>query len=118
MTTFSPKRVYIAGKVTGLDINEYRNNFAKAVEFAAEYFGVETVNPILLGGEEYTWQENMKFCIAELMKCDTVIFIPGWETSNGAKLEYTIAKSLGYNLGEFDLSLAGPEKFRDIHEIS
>lgn len=116
MTKFSPKRVYIAGKVTGLDTNEYRNNFAKAVEFATEYFGVETVNPILLGGEEYTWQENMKFCIAELLKCDTVIFIPGWETSRGAVLEYKIAKELGYYLGELEISLTD-NTYRDINEI-
>lgn len=116
MTRFSPKRVYIAGKVTGLDIDEYRKNFAEAVEFAKLYFGVEVVNPILLGGEEYTWQENMKFCIAELMKCDTVVFIPGWETSRGAQLEYKIAKELGYYLGELEVSLTD-NTYRDINEI-
>lgn len=116
MTNFVPKRVYIAGKVTGLDIKEYTKNFADAVEFAKKYFDAEVVNPILLGGEQYTWQENMKFCIAELMNCDTVVFIPGWESSSGANLEYKIAKALGYNLAEFETSLVS-QGFSDIHEI-
>ena len=109
-------KIYIAGKVTGLKIEEYQNNFKLATEFAERYFNAEVVNPILLGGIQYTWEENMKFCIKELMNCDTVVFIPGWESSEGAKLENHIARSLGYNIYELERSIVS-NSFSDIHLI-
>ena len=107
-------KIYIVGKVTGLDIKEYTENFKIATEFAKKYFETEVVNPILLGGEEYTWEENMKFCIKELMDCTAIVFIPGWESSRGAKVEYELAKTLGYNIYELEWSIVS-NKFSDIH---
>ncbi|MBR4589850.1 MAG: DUF4406 domain-containing protein [Bacteroidaceae bacterium] len=111
------KKIYIAGKVTGLTIEEYQKNFRLATKFVEQQFNTKKViNPILLGGIQYTWEENMKLCIKELMDCDTVVFIPGWESSEGAKLENYIARSLGYNIYELKWSLVS-DCFSDIHLI-
>lgn len=114
-------RVYIAGKVTGLDTVTYTNMFNAAKNSLEKIFDYEIVNPILLGSEQYTWEENMKFCIQELLQCDMVVFIPGWRSpegiSKGASLEYAIAKALGYKLYEFDSTFTDNNCFSNIHEI-
>ena len=40
----------------------------------------------------------MRADIAELVKCDGVALLPGWERSRGASLEAHIAHSLGMRL--------------------
>lgn len=41
------------------------------------------------------WVEYMRKDIAELLTCDAIYPLPGWEESRGARLEMHIARELG-----------------------
>jgi Domain of unknown function (DUF4406) len=45
-----------------------------------------------------SWIHYMKLDIAELMACDAIYLLPGWEESRGARLEVHIARELGYQV--------------------
>ncbi len=88
------KKIYIAGKVTGLDSLEVLLKFKKAQE-ALEYWDFETVNPIsLVNNPNAKWEDAMKKCIGALVHVDAVFLLPCCNTSPGAKLELAIAANL------------------------
>lgn len=86
-------RLYIAGAISE---NPSRNipRFAEAAN-ELEVAGYDTVNPARRGViDGYEWADYMRDCIPELLGCDGVALLPGWENSKGARLEFTIAHDL------------------------
>ncbi|MBP4137435.1 DUF4406 domain-containing protein [Flavobacterium geliluteum] len=66
------KKIYIAGKVTGLPENETNTKFQQA-EITVSLAGFEAVNPIkVVNNQNADWDTAMRLCIVELMKCDAV----------------------------------------------
>lgn len=89
------KRIYISGPISGMPGNN-REAF-DAVEKRLSALDYEPVNPhklFNLEEEGFTWKEFMKRDIKELLECDEVVTLPGWEGSTGASLEVHIAKQL------------------------
>ena len=89
------RRIYIAGPMTGLP----EHNFP-AFHAAAERLrkaGWEVVNPAEnFGGRTNLPRERyLREDVAQLVRCDAVALLPGWEESRGAKLEYLLARELG-----------------------
>ena len=72
------KRIYIAGPMTGLpDLNFPAFNRAAAILRAAGY---EAINPAEINPDPTAgWEACMRADIAELVKCDGVALLPGWE---------------------------------------
>lgn len=72
--------------------------------------GYEVVNPADHGEGEYTWVEYMRRDITDLLTCDGIALLPGWEQSKGAFLEVTICKYLGlpYHSVEWWIEAAPP----------
>ncbi len=92
------KKIYIAGKVTGLPQQEVVAKFAKAKQ-EIEGMGFEVVNPIEVVNDFATpWNEAMKLCIAALLECNAVVLLPCWKSSKGARLEKDSARSFGMEL--------------------
>jgi hypothetical protein len=66
--------------------------------------GYEVVSPAELdgappaAGEEKPWAEYMRRDLAELLKCDAILMLEGWENSTGARLELEVAQRLGMNV--------------------
>jgi hypothetical protein len=92
-------KLYIAGKITGLDYNDALAKFAKAAELLRA-FGHEPVNPMAENGldgdgKEYPWAEYMKRDIPHLLRCDGIYLLPCWQDSKGACLEKYLAETLG-----------------------
>lgn len=76
-------KVYIAGKITGNE--NYREEFAKAQD-ELEKNGHTVLNPAVLP-EGLTKGEYMRICFSMIDIADKVVFIPGWQDSEGAMLE-------------------------------
>ena len=56
-----------------------------------------------------SWEACMRSDIAELVKCDAIQLLHGWENSKGATLEHHIAERLGLQIfmpGESTLTRA------------
>jgi len=91
------KRIYIAGRVSGIDYDEALSAFADAAK-AVEQRGDYPVNPTLYCDKEWDWQTCMRTVIPLLVTCDGVYMMKGWRQSKGAKLEHFIALKLGLTI--------------------
>lgn len=92
------KKIYIAGKVTGLPELEVIIKFAAAKK-AIEDMGFEVVNPVeVVKNFNTPWNEAMKLCITALLDCNCMVLLPCWKDSKGARLEKDIAHSFGMEL--------------------
>lgn len=87
-------RIYIAGPMTGLP--EYNlPAFAKAAT-ALRAVGYTSIDPGRRGViEGYTWSDYLRLALTDLLTCEAVAVLPGWENSNGAKLEVYVSQQLG-----------------------
>lgn len=88
------KKVYIAGKVTGLPEKEVAGKFANCYA-VLRLVGVLPVNPIeVVNNPEAEWKAAMIVCISALMQCDAIFTLPCARNSKGALAEITLAKHL------------------------
>lgn len=87
-------KIYIAGKVTGLNYREAFTQFKK-IEKELIAQGYEIVNPLETVSSDSSWEDAMKICIRELTSCHGIYLLPNWYQSRGAKLEARIALELG-----------------------
>ena len=84
-------KIYISGKISGTDLTETRKRFA-AVAKAMKRIGVEPVNPLENGLTEHdSWEAHMLKDIADLLHCNAIYMLQGWEESKGARIEHYIA---------------------------
>ena len=87
-------RVYVAGPMTGIADFNYPAFNAMADQLRAQ--GYEVENPadhgIIEGAQ---WADYMAYDLTRLGLCGVIALLPGWEKSEGAKLEVLIAERLG-----------------------
>jgi nucleoside 2-deoxyribosyltransferase len=88
----SKKRIYLAGPMTGRPDLNYPAFNAEAARLRA--LGLHVENPAENPAQE-TWQDYMRQAVAQLVTCDAVALLPGWENSRGALIENGLAVSLG-----------------------
>ena len=87
-------KVYISGSIT--KDPDYREHF-RAAEEKLRNLGMKVFNPAKFEADpDKTWEDYMKRDIAELTRCRAIYLLKGWKKSRGAKIEYKIAKELGY----------------------
>ncbi|PWA10950.1 DUF4406 domain-containing protein [Flavobacterium laiguense] len=88
------KKIYIAGKVTGLPQDEVYAKFAD-LQTELQSIGFIVVNPLeVVNDWNATWEEAMKKCLKALIDCDGVYFMPCHTQSVGAMIELQLAKNL------------------------
>lgn len=87
-------RLYIAGPMTGLPEFNYPAFRRAAATLSALGHDVEdpstNVNPT--PDDYHGW---LRAGLAQLIRCDAVALLPGWEASGGARLEVNVAATLG-----------------------
>lgn len=88
-------KVYISGKISGLDPYEAKARFDKAEELLCG-LGVECVNPWDNGlPEESTWIQHLCKDLEMLHECSHIYMMDGWQLSRGACVEYDFAIRTG-----------------------
>lgn len=87
-------RMFICGPMSGLPGNNYDAFNAEAARLRALWFVVANPaeNPEPPGK---AWADYMRMSITQLMTCDTVVLLPGWQDSRGANIERIIALKIG-----------------------
>ena len=90
-----PKRIYIAGPMTGLAEHNFPAFHAAADRLRQA--GWDVVNPAEnFGGRTDLPRETyLRADVVLLVGCDAIAMLPDWEDSRGAKLEYLLARELG-----------------------
>ena len=89
-------KVYISGPMTGIaDLN--RPAFARAASYLRG-IGHEPVNPHDIGDAGLSWEENMRRDLRELLDCESIYLLAGWQQSKGAQFEFYVARKLGFSV--------------------
>jgi hypothetical protein len=92
------KKIYIAGKVTGLPPQEVKEKFATA-QGIIEKLGFEAVNPIeVVNNPNENWHIAMEKCLVALAQCDAIYMLPCFKDSPGADIEHKKAYALGLDV--------------------
>lgn len=97
-------RIYIAGPMSGLPGNNYDAFHAAATALRARGFEVENPaeNPEPPCG---SWLAYMRMAVVQVAKVDTLVLLPGWERSKGARVEFNLAVGLGLSVETLDAAL-------------
>jgi len=82
-------KIYVAGKITGLD--NYKEIFAE-VEAELLELGHEIMNPAVLPAG-FEWDEYMHICFAMIDVCEALFMIGNWVDSVGATNEHLYAEA-------------------------
>lgn len=86
-------KVYIAGKITGTI--DYEMRFAEA-EAKLKAEGHTVLNPVKNKG--FTYKEYIDMGLCELMRCDAIYLLDGWQQSEGSRLEAYYAVTVGIKI--------------------
>lgn len=93
-------KLYVAGPMTGLPEFNYPAFRRAAADLEAAGFQVEdpstNVNPT--PDDYHGW---LRAGLAQLITCDAVALLDGWEASGGARLEVNVAATLGLRVRPF-----------------
>lgn len=88
------RRTYLAGPMTGFPDLNFPLFHAEAARLRQE--GHQVINPAEINADpSMSWEACMRADIAELVTCQAIAMLPGWQKSRGATLEHHIATRLG-----------------------
>ena len=96
-------KVYLSGKISGLEKEVYEAQFYRAEQFY-KGCGFDVVNPcrisdaILKNNPNAGYEDFMQADLKALADCTHISMLEGWETSNGAKREKAEAQRLGLEI--------------------
>lgn len=87
--------VYLSGPMRGLPGFNY--DLFNSVAMAMREGGLVVLNPAenFDGATDLLFSEYMRADLKMLLKASTIFMLPGWQDSEGARIEYQVAKSLG-----------------------
>ena len=93
------RTIYIGGKVSGLEVNEYTEIFQLGKEFVSmlecqDLDNIQIITPIDLCQPDWTWERAMDVCIEQLKQSDILYLLPNWVDSQGARTEKYLAEAL------------------------
>lgn len=93
------KRIYISGPMSGMPEHNFPTFNAEATRLRG--LGYDVVNPAELNPEpSKSWHDCMRTDLIELLSCDTIALLPGWQKSQGAHLEMHVAHRVGIDIVE------------------
>lgn len=90
------KKVYLSGQIT--EKKNYKGLFAFTEELVKLCDALQIFNPASQIPDSLSYEEAMKRCVAALAEYDTIMLLPGWRSSKGAKIEYDITCACGMDV--------------------
>jgi hypothetical protein len=96
-----PEPVFISGPMTGLPDKNIKA-FREMEDVLRMTGHIMVENPAIneTPRVEMPWSYYMRAGIAQLMRCQSIVMLPGWKASQGAVIERQIAKWLGMTIVE------------------
>ena len=88
-------QIYISGPMTGHDDHNYPAFLRAAVRLQALGWGVANPAENFGGRTDLPRVEYLRHDINLLAACTAIAMLPGWRSSRGSSLEFTIAQELG-----------------------
>lgn len=85
--------IFISGPITKVLRTNYKQRFKQAEELLTKK-GFIVVNPSFQN-VGFTYEDYIIMGINMLARCNAIYMLKGWETSEGARLEYRYAKITG-----------------------
>ena len=86
-------RTYIAGPMTGIEALNFPAFHRAAARLRAT--GHEVINPAEINPDpDAGWTACMRIDLAQLVTCEAIALLPGWDRSRGARLEHHVATAL------------------------
>jgi hypothetical protein len=92
--------IYIAGPMSGIK-DHNRPLFKKVAAEIAEQ-GHSVLNPAMLP-DGLTQGQYMQICLPMVAVADELVMLPGWERSEGAYIEFLLAKKSGKTIRDAEM---------------
>lgn len=97
------KKIYLSGPITGRAEEEYRLHFAtveasirgRAIANGLDFTFFNPTSLRLDHLHQPRWADYMKARVAELVTCDGIAVLAGWDSSRESRVELMIADALG-----------------------
>ena len=109
--TQTPRRVYIAGPMSGYADHNYPAFHAAAQRLRDAGWDVANPAENFDGRTNLPRETYLRADVALLVDCDAIALLPGWEESSGAKMEYLIARAFG-------MAILDAETFQPMADVS
>ncbi len=93
------RKIYISGQITGLSVEEYLSQFQRG-EDAVLIKGNQPVNPTKMWGwlqptfNRLPYWLQLLLDLWRLRRCDSILMLPSYRMSKGARVELTYARAL------------------------
>ncbi|ACV50993.1 hypothetical protein Apar_0563 [Lancefieldella parvula DSM 20469] len=98
-TDIRDKQVYLSGPITGE--KNYKGLFSFARDLVEFGGAAKIYSPAVRIPARFSWEQAMKHCLSEITGYDTVVMLPEWEASDGARLEHDVALACGIHVVDF-----------------
>lgn len=96
--------VYLSGPMSKFGPPDFGYATFRLAAYLLREYGYDVINPAeTAGGITHLGRETfMRLDTGYVTAANSVVLLPGWEGSNGSKLEAMLGYSMGHKLYEFD----------------
>lgn len=102
------KKMYIAGKVTGLPLEDVQKNFQQGEQVAKSMWYYPVV-PVYHIPDDEPWDKAMRTALKLMLDCDAVLLLNNYSTSRGALIEVMVAESINMPVYQIGYPVASME---------
>ena len=123
MVTFTPKKVYIAGPMSGIPDFNFPAFYAAANMFKAEGWIVfnpadkegetlsdkarENGDPMQAQKDGFNFRDVYLWDVTKVIEADAIYMLPGWENSPGARGEHAVAVAMQRHYPDYQIIYEG-----------